>query len=134
MAESQLSNENDSIPFYPDHVSTEFRVIVGIVIISIIVGVIGMLFPVGLGLPADPMDTPTHVKPEWYFLFLYQVLKFVPKTTGALIPIIGMLLLFVIPFIDRKPDKSKKAYLVRFFLVAVGVLIAIGLTIWGEVS
>ncbi|MCK4976096.1 MAG: hypothetical protein KAS36_04120, partial [Anaerolineales bacterium] len=106
MTDVKISNENDSIPFYPDHVSTEFRVVVGIVVIAIIVGAIGLIFPVGLGVPADPMDTPAHVKPEWYFLAFYQILKYIPKTTGVLLLIIGVLGLIMLPFIDRKPDKS----------------------------
>ena len=134
MAEAKLTDENDSIPFYPDHVSTEFRVVVGIFILAVIIGAIGLISPVGLGQPADPMDTPAHVKPEWYFLFLYQILKFVPKTTGALIPVIGVLLLIILPFFDKKPDNSKKTYWIRAILVIVGFLIALGLTIWGEVS
>jgi quinol-cytochrome oxidoreductase complex cytochrome b subunit len=134
MTDVKISNENDSIPFYPDHVSTEFRVVVGIVVIAIIVGAIGLFLPVGLGVPADPMDTPAHVKPEWYFLAFYQILKYIPKTTGVLLLIIGVLGLIMLPFIDRKPDKSKKAYRIRFALVAVGLIIAIALSLLGEVS
>ncbi|MCK5315244.1 MAG: hypothetical protein KAJ53_08985 [Anaerolineales bacterium] len=134
MTDVKISNENDSIPFYPDHVSTEFRVVMGIVVIAIIVGAIGLIFPVGLGVPADPMDTPAHVKPEWYFLAFYQILKYIPKTTGVLLLIIGVLGLIMLPFIDRKPDKSKKAYRIRFALVAVGLIIAIALSLLGEVS
>ncbi|MCK4901109.1 MAG: hypothetical protein KAS38_20170 [Anaerolineales bacterium] len=134
MTDVKISNENDSIPFYPDHVSTEFRVVVGIVVIAIIVGTIGLIYPVGLGVPADPMDTPAHVKPEWYFLAFYQILKYIPKTTGVLLLIIGVLGLIMLPFIDRKPDKSKKAYRIRFALVAVGLIIAIALSLLGEVS
>ena len=59
---------------------TEFYVVVGIVILALVVGTLGMLFPVGLGAPADPLDTPLHVKPEWYFLALYQLLKYVPSS------------------------------------------------------
>ena len=134
MTDVKISNENDSIPFYPDHVSTEFRVVVGIVVIAIIVGAIGLFLPVGLGVPADPMDTPAHVKPEWYFLAFYQILKYIPKTTGVLLLIIGVFGLIMLPFIDRKPDKSKKAYRIRFALVAVGLIIAIALSLLGEVS
>ena len=134
MTDVKISNENDSIPFYPDHVSTEFRVVVGIVVIAIIVGAIGLVLPVGLGVPADPMDTPAHVKPEWYFLAFYQILKYIPKTTGVLLLIIGVLGLIMLPFIDSKPDKSKKAYRIRFALIAVGLIIAIALSLLGEVS
>ena len=127
-------NKDDTIPFYPDHVLTEFWVAVGILVIIIIIGLIGMFSPVGIGDPADPMDTPAHVKPEWYFLALYQLLKFIPKSAGAVGPVIAIILLTLLPFLDRKPDKSKKSQRIRFYTVLVLLIISIALTIWGEVS
>ena len=127
-------NKDDTIPFYPDHVLTEFWVAVGLLVIIIIIGLIGMFSPVGIGDPADSMDTPAHVKPEWYFLALYQLLKFVPKSAGAVGPVIALILLFLLPFIDSKPDKSKKSQRIRFCTVLVLLVISIALTIWGEVS
>ena len=127
-------NKDDTIPFYPDHVLTEFWVAVGLLVIIIIIGLIGMFSPVGIGDPADSMDTPAHVKPEWYFLALYKLLKFVPKSAGAVGPVIALILLTLLPFIDSKPDKSKKSQRIRFFTVLVLLVISIALTIWGEVS
>ena len=127
-------NKDDTIPFYPDHILTEFWVAVGLLIIIIIIGLIGMFSPVGIGDPADPMDTPAHVKPEWYFLALYQLLKFIPKSAGAVGPVIALILLTLLPFIDSKPDKSKKSQRIRFYTVLVLLVISIALTIWGEVS
>lgn len=126
--------ENDTVPFYPDHVSTELRVVIGITLLAVIVAVVGMIFPVGLGEPADPMNTPAHVKPEWYFLSLYQLLKFIPKTTGAILPILAVIVLMIWPFIDQKQDISVKNRRVRFMIILVIMLILIALTIWGEVS
>jgi quinol-cytochrome oxidoreductase complex cytochrome b subunit len=127
-------NKDDTIPFYPDHVLTEFWVAVGLLVIIIIIGIIGMFSPVGIGDPADPMDTPAHVKPEWYFLALYQLLKFIPKSAGAVGPVIALILLTLLPFIDSKPDKSKKSQRIRFYTVLVLLVISVALTIWGEVS
>jgi quinol-cytochrome oxidoreductase complex cytochrome b subunit len=129
------SNRNEeSIPFYPDHIRTELRVVAGLLVLTMVVGLLGMIFPVGLGDPADPMDTPEHIKPEWYFLALYQLLKFIPKTAGVAIPIAAVGLLTIWPFLDRKPEKSGKARRTRFIGVAVVVLILIAGTIWGELS
>ena len=130
-------SENDqekSVPFYPDHVAMEAKVALGVVILVVIIGLIGLFIPVGLGAPADPMDTPAHIKPEWYFLFLYQLLRFIPKTLGATAPVLAVLLIMVWPFLDRKQDQSKKSSRVRFWFSLVAVLIIIALTIWGEVS
>jgi len=141
MSATNSEHENDSVPFYPDHIRTEFYVVIGILVLVVIFGVLGMLFPVGLQAPADPLDTPMHVKPEWYFLALYQILKFVPPQIlgieGPIFAVVTILLavLAVIfwPFLDRKED-SRKAVRVRFILTVIGVIIAIAMTIWGEVS
>jgi len=120
---------------------TEFYVVIGIVILAIVIGAVGMISPVGLQAPADPLDTPLHVKPEWYFLALYQLLKYVPPSilgiNGPMFAVVGILLAVVVlaiwPFLDKKAD-SKKAMQVRAIGVAAFVVLAIILTIWGEVS
>jgi quinol-cytochrome oxidoreductase complex cytochrome b subunit len=124
----------DTVPFYPDHVLTEAKVTLYLIVGIIVLGVIGVLIPLGLGPPADPMNTPAHVKPEWYFLALYQLLKFIPKTAGVIIPIAAFALITIWPFIDRKPDISLKSTRRRGIFVIIAMVILIALTIWGEVS
>jgi quinol-cytochrome oxidoreductase complex cytochrome b subunit len=126
--------ENNSVPFYPDHLKLEAKVALGVGVLVILTGVLGLFFPVGLGAPADPMDTPLHVKPEWYFLFLYQLLRFIPKTIGAISPVIIVLLLALWPILDSKPDQTKKPIRFRILISVVVLIIIIALTIWGEVS
>jgi quinol-cytochrome oxidoreductase complex cytochrome b subunit len=133
MTENQ-TNAEKSVPFYPDHVSLEAKVALVFGILLIAIGIVGLFAPVGLEEPADPMNTPAHVKPEWYFLGLYQLLKFVPKNVGAIGPVIALGILFIWPFLDHKADKSKRATRVRLTLTAIGVILFISLTIWGFVS
>jgi quinol-cytochrome oxidoreductase complex cytochrome b subunit len=134
MPETRTAPDKESIPFYPDHVRTEVRVMIGIIILAVLIGTLGLISPVGLGEPADPMDTPAHVKPEWYFLALYQLLKYIPKTAGVIIPLALLALVTLWPFIDRHRDISPRIKWVRFAVIAVGMLILVALTIWGEVS
>ena len=131
MSEEQ---EENGVPFYPDHLTLEAKVALVFGILVVLTGVVGLFLPVGLGAPADPMDTPAHIKPEWYFLFLYQLLRYIPKTIGAISPVIAILLMAVWPFLDSKPDSSKKPIRIRLWFSAVAILIIIALTIWGEVS
>jgi cytochrome b6-f complex subunit 4 len=141
MATTHRETEKDSVPFFPDHFMTEFYVVVGIVVLAIIIGILGMLFPVGLQAPADPLNTPLHVKPEWYFLALYQLLKYVPPSilgiNGPMFAVVAIVLALLAvtiwPFLDKKAD-SKKAMRIRAIGVAFFVVLAIALTIWGEVS
>ena len=134
--------EKDSVPFYPDHIRTEFYVVLGILVVVIIIGMLGMLFPLGLQAPADPLDTPLHVKPEWYFLALYQILKYIPPSIlgidGPVFGVVSILLAVALialwPFIDRKKEDTRKAIRIRSILVVISVILVIALTIWGEVS
>jgi quinol-cytochrome oxidoreductase complex cytochrome b subunit len=130
---TQPNDEKETIPFYPDHVRTEAIALIGILALVFVIGVVGTFMPVGLGPPADPMDTPEHIKPEWYFLFLYELLKYVPKTLGATLPVIGVVVLLLWPFLDRRTD-SRRARTIRIVLVIAAIVAVVGLTVMGEVS
>ncbi|MES0338831.1 MAG: hypothetical protein ACNYZI_03515 [Anaerolineales bacterium] len=132
MTEGESTPEEKTIPFFPDHIWTEAKVVILIMAIMIVVGIVGLIIPIGLESPADPMVTP-HVKSDWYFLFLYEMLKYVPKTIGVLIPIIGLILIVIWPFLDRKGD-TLRARNVRWIIVIVGSIVVIGLTIMGALS
>ena len=127
----QAAEEEKKVPFFPHYVLSEliaWYVILGILII------LASLFPVGLEEQADPLQTPPHIKPEWYFLSLYQLLKFVPRTLGVLLGMLALPVLLLLPFIDRGPDRRPRRRL--FFIIAGLVLLTavVGLTIWGWFS
>jgi ubiquinol-cytochrome c reductase cytochrome b subunit len=101
------------------------------------------LLPVGLEEKADPFNTPQHIKPEWYFLWIYQFIKVPPmiigpgvlaELAGIFIPAIGILLLILLPFLDRKPERRPSR---RRLAMVTTVLILLGfvaLSIWGWYS
>lgn len=82
---------------------------------------------------ADPSDASYLPRPEWYFLFLFQMLKFVPpklEWVGAtVIPGIAVLALFLLPFLDRNPRRHWKQRKVALSIMAVVVLGMVALTI-----
>ncbi len=86
-------------------------------------------------MPANPLVTPSHIKPEWYFLANYQTLKLFPsEIVGLTVQAIAMTFLALLPFIDRGTEKHplKRP---TFTLTAIGcILLWIGLTIWGLYS
>jgi ubiquinol-cytochrome c reductase cytochrome b subunit len=119
------------LPFFPHYVLDE--VIAWYVMLAALV-VLASLFPAGLEEPADPLRTPEHAKPEWYFLFLYQGLKVVPRIVGVTVPIVGGAILLLLPFIDRNLHLAPAK---RPIAVAIGVVSLIGViafTIWGWLS
>lgn len=133
MTESDVTHDESTIPFYPDHVRTEARVALGVVVVVFLVGLAAFWFPVGQGTPADPMDTPAHTKPEWYFLFLYELLKYIPKTLGVLLPIGAVLLLMVWPFLDSRSD-SERSRRRRITLTTVTLVAIVALTVLSEIG
>ncbi len=119
------------LPFFPNYVLDE--VIAWYVMLAVLI-VLASLFPAGLEEPADPLRTPEHSKPEWYFLFLYQGLKVVPRIVGVTAPIVGALLIVVLPFVDRNPHLAPAK---RRIAIAVGIVCIFGIvafTIWGWLS
>jgi mono/diheme cytochrome c family protein len=94
------------VPFFPDVVFKD--AIVSVVVLVIILALI-YLAGVPLEARANPADTSYTPRPEWYFLFLFQLLKYFPgqlEVIGVFIlPTIFLILLFALPFIDRGPER-----------------------------
>jgi quinol-cytochrome oxidoreductase complex cytochrome b subunit len=117
--------------FYPSFV---FKEIVVMMLIFILVTIIlAMVFPVGLGDPADPTDNLFIPKPEWYFMSLYQLLKVFPGKfeviATAIIPAGGIIVLLLLPFLDKnlekRPQKRPFAMVSMFITVAAIIILTI---------
>ncbi len=88
--------------------------------------------------PADPQMTPMHIRPEWYFLAVYQCLKLFPteflgvsgKTLGVLSQGVFMLAVALLPFWARS-GSGKPPGLVSGVCVTVVIVAFVGLTLWG---
>lgn len=119
------------MPFFPDYILDE--VIAWYVALAVLV-VLASLFPVGLEEQANPLSTPAHIKPEWYFLFLYQSLKWVPRIVGVLAPGLGVLILFLMPFLDRSPSRAPRSRVIPIAVGVVAVVVIVVLSIIGWLS
>jgi cytochrome b6-f complex subunit 4 len=99
-----------------------------------IIGGVALLWPADLGPRANVLVTPADIKPEWYFLGLFQLIKVVPELVGLVAVAIVLLLLVLLPFIDRSPERNplRKPVTTVVGLVIVTALVA--LTIWGAVT
>ncbi|HES57854.1 MAG TPA: cytochrome b subunit of the bc complex [Firmicutes bacterium] len=129
--------------FWPNHIANEMAS--AICFMGLIVLLAGF-FPKGLHPPADPFTTPEHIKPEWYFLALYQVLKIVPKTLMGIedfnkpftLMFSGVVALFMLalPWIDRTPSTLQHPLRRPYILIftVLGIIGFVGLTLWGLVS
>ncbi len=125
------------IPFFPHFVVREtYMVLAFFALMFFVIAFAPALFlPEDANIPADPFKTPTHIKPEWYFLAPYQMLKLVPnKFVGVSLQIIMVTLFMLWPFLDTKQEDNM---LKRRTLFAVFIAVMIGwvvLTIWGKYS
>jgi quinol-cytochrome oxidoreductase complex cytochrome b subunit len=119
------------LPFFPNYLLDE--VIAWYVMLAALI-VLASLFPAGLEAPADALRTPEHIKPEWYFLFLYQGLKVVPRIVGVTLPIVGGLVLLLLPFVDRNPQPSPRKRPIAIAIAVVSLIGIIAFTIWGWLS
>merc|ERR1711931_406787 len=62
-------------------------------------------------IPANPLVTPLHIKPEWYFLWAYAILRSIPNKLGGVVAIFSaLLILFVIPFINYQSRLGNRFY------------------------
>jgi len=123
-----------SLPFWPNFVYRE--AILWLVFVGVLV-TIAVFLPPTLGKAADLMaPAPEGIKPEWYFLFLFQTLKIVPAkilfvtgdTVAVLLIALAVALFFFLPLIDNKPAGRKgKIITVLAFLL---IVYAVAMSIW----
>ncbi len=128
-------SHSDGPPFYPYFVSKEaFMIAVYFVIMFCIIAFAPSLFiPGDANTPADPFNTPEHIRPEWYFLAPYEMLKLIPnRFLGIAIQLILVMVFIFWPFIDQaeKENILKRPRLLALFLVTI--VVWIGLTVWGS--
>lgn len=114
------TNRNiDKIPFHP-YFST--KDIIGFIVTTIILITISLWNPYLLGdpdnfIPANPLVTPVHIQPEWYFLFAYAILRSIPNKLGGVIAlIISIAILFIIPLTNKRKFQRINFYPVNKFL------------------
>jgi len=94
-----------------------------------------LFFPKESFVAADPFQTPAHIKPEWYFLTNYQILKIFPNEfIGLSVQGAAMTFLALFPFIDRGRERHPLKRPLFMTAAVGGVLLWVGLAIWGHYS
>ncbi|MGH1461389.1 MAG: cytochrome b [Neptuniibacter sp.] len=106
----------DGIPFHPYY---SVKDIVGVVVFLFVFCAVIFFFPEGGGYlieapnfePANPLKTPNHIAPVWYFTPFYAMLRAIPPLFGSQFPGVVVMggaiaILFVLPWLDRSPVKS----------------------------
>ena len=121
----------DSIPFHPYYTVKD---LFGLGVFLIFFAVVVFFLPNALGevinyVPADPLVTPAHIVPEWYFLPYYAILRAIPdKLLGVIAMFASILILFVLPWLDTSRVRSAKFRPIykQFFWILVADTIVLG--------
>lgn len=122
------------LPFWPNFVYRE--IIVWLVLLGALITV-AVFLPPSLGKAADLMaPAPKGIKPEWYFLFLFQTLKLFPgkilfingDTIAVFLIVAALALFFFLPFLDNKPNKLRGKVIT--WLAWATIAYAVGMSAW----
>nr|ALO77200.1 cytochrome b [Alleculinae sp. ALL01] len=108
-----LNSNMDKIPFHPFF---SFKDILGFMFMLLALVALSLMNPYLLGdpdnfIPANPLVTPVHIQPEWYFLFAYAILRSIPNKLGGVIALaMSIAILYILPFTNKKKFLSNQFY------------------------
>nr|AHY88083.1 cytochrome b [Riparia chinensis] len=104
-----IPSDCDKIPFHPYYSTKD---ILGFALLLITLASLALFSPNSLGdpenfTPANPLATPPHIKPEWYFLFAYAILRSIPNKLGGVLALAAsVLVLFLMPLLHTSKLRS----------------------------
>nr|WPV76808.1 cytochrome b [Phlebotomus chinensis] len=126
-----LNSNSDKIPFHPYF---SFKDLIGFIIMMMILFILSIMAPYYLGdpdnfIPANPLVTPPHIQPEWYFLFAYAILRSIPNKLGGVIALVmSIAILFILPILHMNKFQGLQFYPMNQILFWYMVTIIILLT------
>jgi quinol-cytochrome oxidoreductase complex cytochrome b subunit len=123
--------DQPTIKFFPFHVTAEMT---NVFLLMCVYLLLAVLRPAGLEMRANPLVTPAGIKPEWYFLFLYAFMHYVPPVVGTLTPLVLLGVLGAWPWLDRNPERKPSKRKVALAAAAVVVLVIVTLSVIGIVE
>nr|QVT11310.1 cytochrome b [Eleutheronema rhadinum]UAT98239.1 cytochrome b [Eleutheronema rhadinum] len=104
-----INSNSDKIPFHPYY---SYKDLLGFLLLLLILASMALFSPNELGdpdnfTPANPLVTPPHIKPEWYFLFAYAILRSIPNKLGGVLALLfSILILMLVPFLHTCKYRS----------------------------
>nr|YP_009995543.1 cytochrome b [Eristalinus quinquestriatus]QNQ07384.1 cytochrome b [Eristalinus quinquestriatus]QVL28708.1 cytochrome b [Eristalinus quinquestriatus] len=126
-----LNSNLDKIPFHPYF---SYKDIVGFIVLLMLLTMLTLWNPYLLGdpdnfIPANPLVTPAHIQPEWYFLFAYAILRSIPNKLGGVIALVmSIAILMIMPFYNLMKFRGIEFYPINQILFWYMVTIVILLT------
>jgi ubiquinol-cytochrome c reductase cytochrome b subunit len=127
----EIKSKEDTVPFTP---FATIKDAMGIILFLIMFAVFVFFFPEALGhadnyVPANPLQTPAHIVPEWYMLPFYAILRAIPdKLLGVIAMFAAIAVIFALPWLDTSKVRSMRYRPVMrwFFVLFVITCLALG--------
>nr|YP_009517347.1 cytochrome b [Histia rhodope]AXO78698.1 cytochrome b [Histia rhodope]UNO31882.1 cytochrome b [Histia rhodope] len=126
-----MNSNLDKLPFHPFF---SYKDILGFIIMMMLLIMLTLTNPYLLGdpdnfIPANPMVTPIHIQPEWYFLFAYAILRSIPNKLGGVIALVmSILILVILPITFNKKIQGIQFYPINQIMFWIMVITIILLT------
>nr|AIQ80185.1 cytochrome b [Dendrolimus punctatus wenshanensis] len=126
-----VNSNLDKIPFHPFFT---YKDILGFIILLFLLVMLTLINPYLLGdpdnfIPANPLVTPVHIQPEWYFLFAYAILRSIPNKLGGVIALVmSILILIILPLTFNKKMQGIQFYPINQTMFWLMIMIIILLT------
>nr|YP_010258361.1 cytochrome b [Neocentrocnemis stali]AGO28037.1 cytochrome b [Neocentrocnemis stali] len=127
-----LNSNFDKIPFHPYF---SIKDIMGVILIMMMFILLNLLEPRLLGdpenfIPANPLVTPVHIQPEWYFLFAYAILRSIPNKLGGVLAMFASIaIIIILPFTNTNKFQGLTFYPMNQ-LMFWGFVMMISLLTW----
>ncbi len=127
----EVKSNKDTVPFHPYYTVKDF---LAVIVFLIVYAAFVFYLPNYLGhtdnyIPADPLVTPAHIVPEWYFLPFYAILRAIPDKLGGVIAMFASIgILFLLPWLDTSKVRSAafRPLYRQFFWILVLVCFGLG--------
>nr|AYU74281.1 cytochrome b [Glomeridesmus sp. ITV8918] len=126
------TNSNiDKIPFHPYF---SFKDSLTMILMILFISIFSLIYPLALSDPenfilANPMMTPPHIQPEWYFLFMYAILRAIPNKLGGVIALLLSIMILLTLLMNKSKFNSNKFYPTSKILFWI-LLITVSLLTW----
>nr|YP_007627107.1 cytochrome b [Sphinx morio]AGG40706.1 cytochrome b [Sphinx morio] len=126
-----MNSNLDKIPFHPFFT---YKDLIGFIIMIFLLTMLTLINPYLLGdpdnfIPANPLVTPIHIQPEWYFLFAYAILRSIPNKLGGVIALVmSILILIILPLTFNKKMQGLQFYPLNQLLFWIFIILIILLT------
>ncbi|HUN39607.1 MAG TPA: cytochrome b/b6 [Acetobacteraceae bacterium] len=129
-----VKSPQDTVPFHPYYTAKDS---IGLCVFLLVWAIFVFFYPHALSdpnnaIPANPLQTPDDIVPEWYFLPFYAILRSIPnKLAGVCLMFGSILVLFVLPWLDTSPVRSARFRPIYRKVIWLLVLAVFGLGICG---